>query len=526
MAIAPKSQSPLKTELDIFNEYSTKAAAEDEKLTEDLANYDANIEQATEPVDTKIEEYNKSKPLKELMFGIEEAGANINKAISGLGTGFADTRNAIGMSDAALQDVQGRRAKFSDELTKLKADREAAAKKYEAGRGRITEDYKLQQGLRNQAYDRQMKGVELTEAYGQVSKPMELVIQKLANRTGVKLNEVNINNKTAPDLLRGLQSLYELQEKAQTKPESVTTKEELDNLNKSLESVGAQKLPDSYIGKPPAAVTTAFNAVVNVEKERRYEFNDRGRPAPIEQKDGVEYLDLAKLTDRQSMGKNQSKEFSDILSKSRSEAIKGIDSIEALNQLSKLSDIDGNWVANSALTGQLPRVLGGEKGVLTEPDIQRYSGTPSLQATLRRYKDKITNGEVFTKEDIQDIRSLLPMLIEDKKRFIQEKQNAFSANINAILQTNTLPSSVQRKITDAVLNSKNGGKILLKSLNVPDADREAIKAQFAKDGKPEPTEEIIEKIYNQKLTASKNSSTKPTTPVDPGLDAFLKKQGK
>lgn len=502
MAIAPKSQSPLKTELDIFNEYSTKAAAEDEKLTEDLANYDANIEQATEPVDTKIEEYNKSKPLKELMFGIEEAGANINKAISGLGTGFADTRNAIGMSDAALQDVQGRRAKFSDELTKLKADREAAAKKYEAGRGRITEDYKLQQGLRNQAYDRQMKGVEVAEAYGQIPEPMQLQLKYWSERAGYKLPTEGITNKRAPEYLNFLKDIAE--QKRVKEGDAPATKAEIELANANIQQYGGTKVPMSMLGKvTQKQLDKHQQSAVIAGGESRRKIEQYGVKPIIESDEkGNTVINLGKMLTEEYLSGKQQEALNKVRLEDRKQYINDMKDIEPIKSMIrstdnlKLPNGETNWVAFAQITGALPRVIGGEKGVLTEQDVARYSGNVSAAASITRGIDKVMKGQTKSDDDIKALQYYLPMILSSRLQEAEERRSRVGGTVNQILKTSDLPDDVQQNITNAILGSKQIKTIQIKS-NIPEDFVQAFSKAFSDKNGRLPTQQEIDNSWSK-----------------------------
>lgn len=68
----------------------------------------------------------------------------------------------------------------------------------------------------------------------------------------------------------------------------------------------------------------------------------------------------------------------------------------------------GNAFSGQTLKNRLPRVVGGEKGVLTDQDVNRLSGSQTYWNQLNQFfNNKITEGSNFTDQDKREIRQVI-----------------------------------------------------------------------------------------------------------------------
>jgi hypothetical protein len=135
------------------------------------------------------------------------------------------------------------------------------------------------------------------------------------------------------------------------------------------------------------------------------------------QRRAQEFTERMKLTDRQENAVKDfikpNSEFSNHLSNMQL-------SVSAMRQLN-----EGGPIAESGLPSLIARGVFKEKGVLTEQDVKRVAGDPSLLAQYNRTLSKALEGKPLTENDRKDVSVLLKVGYNEEIERMNKVSNKF-----------------------------------------------------------------------------------------------------
>jgi len=170
--------------------------------------------------------------------------------------------------------------------------------------------------------------------------------------------------------------------------------ESVDNANKLLTSRGLKPLP---YGASQRDVQAALEQTGEVRRATGNLAN-----IPENQQDPHSWLARQSSETKKAVAQVQgtfNKDAKDI-----QEARKELQTLQTLAQELK----NGNQFAGQALKNRLPRVIGGEKGVLTDQDVNRLAGSQTYIDKVKRWFDeKIASGVPITSQDLAQIEETI-----------------------------------------------------------------------------------------------------------------------
>ena len=143
----------------------------------------------------------------------------------------------------------------------------------------------------------------------------------------------------------------------------------------------------------------------------------------------------------------------------------------------------GNAFAGQALKNRLPRIVGGEKGVLTDQDVTRLAGSQTYWETLKRFlEQKVASGTAITSRDLQEIRSTVEAIKANQGKDLA----AAESRAMGVLRTG---------LGESAPASLLYGGMPQPSTSAPKGDTMAPKKRFIVDGQPrELTKEEFERL--------------------------------
>lgn len=107
-----------------------------------------------------------------------------------------------------------------------------------------------------------------------------------------------------------------------------------------------------------------------------------------------------------------------------------VESLEGMARAATLLN-EGGPIGSSGLRMILARSVFGEKGPLSDGDVSRLSGDPSLQASASRIWDKYLTGAPLTENDRMDVRAVIDVAAnlarEDADRYLDHYVNTYKA---------------------------------------------------------------------------------------------------
>lgn len=106
------------------------------------------------------------------------------------------------------------------------------------------------------------------------------------------------------------------------------------------------------------------------------------------------------------------------------------ESLEGMARAATLLN-EGGPIGASGLRMILARSVFGEKGPLSDGDVSRLSGDPSMQETVSRVWDKYLTGQPLTENDRADVRAVIEVAAdlarEDADRYLDDYLNTYKA---------------------------------------------------------------------------------------------------
>jgi hypothetical protein len=357
-----------------------------------------------------------------------------------------------------LQDLQVKKQMESEPLTQAKQAAELRDIQAEGGPIKSTTKALLQRVTS----DKNIEGLDLSQINEKDAQNLVSEISRLPNKESYAFQVVNTadgvsvvasNTKTGE-----VKKITSLGQKVRAADPSVI---EAANANaKEVYGEGAPQLPNNSL---PAEVEN-FNK--QIKTKMGHEAIARGNitTLPSNTQNQIEWLEKQPQKTREAVS-NVSRELN-----------KDFTSINSFNSdmntlKTLLADVkQGNAFAGQALKNRLPRVIGGEKGVLTDQDVNRLKGSQTYVDNLKRlFNEKINTGTALTDKDLVEIEATMKdmenVTKSNKNMFVEQRGNQLksiigqSADPNQLLlrqQSQQSPTTTDEKVTVVNPQGKRG----------------------------------------------------------------------
>jgi hypothetical protein len=198
------------------------------------------------------------------------------------------------------------------------------------------------------------------------------------------------------------------------------------NVNKALKELGLSPLPEDG--------TSTLGDVQSAEQ----------RVAEIRRTiGGVRSIDETGAQDASAWLSTQPEKTKMFVAKTVGEFNKDRKAVDSENQDMRLLDTlmdeldKGNAFSGQVLKNRLPRVVGGEKGVLTDQDVNRLSGSQTYWNQLNQFfNNKIAEGSPFTDQDKKEVRAVISAIKNNQGKTLEAAETRAGAVLRSGLGPN------------------------------------------------------------------------------------------